>query len=86
MEDDNLSSLGNNLEKQLLKYQRRRKDQVILPFQGDVTDYIHAQEAAAMVPASKPGQTVNRIWFRLTWMGAVSISVSTNVATQGINS
>lgn len=55
-EDENLSSsLGNNLEKQLLKYQRRRKDQVILPFQGDVTDYIHAQEAVAMVPASKPG-------------------------------
>ncbi|XP_062385890.1 GREB1-like protein isoform X1 [Sardina pilchardus] len=47
------TSLGDNLEKQLMKYQRRRKEQVIQPFQGDVTDYVHTQEAVAMVPASK---------------------------------
>ncbi|XP_042559718.1 GREB1-like protein isoform X2 [Clupea harengus] len=46
------TSSGDNLEKQLIKYQRRRKEQVIQPFQGDVTDYIHSQEAVAMVPAS----------------------------------
>ncbi|KAL2097317.1 hypothetical protein ACEWY4_006524 [Coilia grayii] len=45
------TSLGDNLEKQLIKYQRRRKEQVIQPFQGDVTDYIHSQEAAGMAPA-----------------------------------
>ncbi|XP_028974599.2 GREB1-like protein isoform X2 [Esox lucius] len=47
------TSLGDNLDKQLLRYQRRRKGQVIQPFQGDVTDHIHSQEAASMVPASE---------------------------------
>uniref|UniRef100_A0A8P4K7G2 GREB1 like retinoic acid receptor coactivator n=1 Tax=Dicentrarchus labrax TaxID=13489 RepID=A0A8P4K7G2_DICLA len=40
------TSLGDNLDKQLVRYQRRRKGQVIQPFQGDVTDYIHSQEVA----------------------------------------
>uniref|UniRef100_A0A3B4UW98 GREB1 like retinoic acid receptor coactivator n=1 Tax=Seriola dumerili TaxID=41447 RepID=A0A3B4UW98_SERDU len=40
------TSLGDNLDKQLVRYQRRRKGQVIQPFQGDVTDHIHSQEAA----------------------------------------
>uniref|UniRef100_H2U8H3 GREB1 like retinoic acid receptor coactivator n=1 Tax=Takifugu rubripes TaxID=31033 RepID=H2U8H3_TAKRU len=40
------TSLGDNLDKQLVRYQRRRKGQVIQPFQADVTDYIHSQEAA----------------------------------------
>ncbi|XP_061878428.1 GREB1-like protein isoform X3 [Entelurus aequoreus] len=44
------TSLGDNLDKQLVRYQRRRKGQVIQPFQGDVTDYIHSQEAASMSP------------------------------------
>ncbi|XP_068196041.1 GREB1-like protein isoform X1 [Antennarius striatus] len=42
------TSLGDNLDKQLVRYQRRRKGQVIQPFQGDVTDYINSQEAASM--------------------------------------
>ncbi|XP_036941082.1 GREB1-like protein isoform X3 [Acanthopagrus latus] len=46
------TSLGDNLDKQLVRYQRRRKGQVIQPFQGDVTDYIHSQEAASMSPPS----------------------------------
>uniref|UniRef100_A0A8D3B7U9 GREB1-like protein n=1 Tax=Scophthalmus maximus TaxID=52904 RepID=A0A8D3B7U9_SCOMX len=44
------TSLGDNLDKQLVRYQRRRKGQVIQPFQGDVTDHIHSQEAASMSP------------------------------------
>ncbi|KAM3866398.1 GREB1-like protein [Diretmus argenteus] len=47
------TSLGDNLDKQLVRYQRRRKGQVIQPFQGDVTDHIHSQEAASMVPPSE---------------------------------
>uniref|UniRef100_A0A3Q3MQX2 GREB1 like retinoic acid receptor coactivator n=1 Tax=Mastacembelus armatus TaxID=205130 RepID=A0A3Q3MQX2_9TELE len=39
------TSLGDNLDKQLVRYQRRRKGQVIQPFQGDVTDHIHSQES-----------------------------------------
>uniref|UniRef100_A0A3Q1F750 GREB1 like retinoic acid receptor coactivator n=1 Tax=Acanthochromis polyacanthus TaxID=80966 RepID=A0A3Q1F750_9TELE len=46
------TSLGDNLDKQLVRYQRRRKGQVIQPFQGDVTDHIHSQEAASMSPTS----------------------------------
>ncbi|XP_020510331.1 GREB1-like protein [Labrus bergylta] len=46
------TSLGDNLDKQLVRYQRRRKGQVIQPFQGDVTDYIHSQEAASVSPPS----------------------------------
>ncbi|XP_039875197.1 GREB1-like protein isoform X5 [Simochromis diagramma] len=42
----------DNLDKQLVRYQRRRKGQVIQPFQGDVTDNIHSQEAASMSPPS----------------------------------
>ncbi|XP_028831473.1 GREB1-like protein isoform X2 [Denticeps clupeoides] len=49
------TSLGENLDKQLVKYQRRRKEQVIQPYQGDITDYIHSQEAAVMVPATETG-------------------------------
>uniref|UniRef100_A0A673A2N3 Growth regulating estrogen receptor binding 1 n=1 Tax=Sphaeramia orbicularis TaxID=375764 RepID=A0A673A2N3_9TELE len=42
------TSLGDNLDKQLLQYQRRMKGQVIQPVLGDVTDHIHSQEAASM--------------------------------------
>ncbi|KAK5616463.1 GREB1-like protein [Crenichthys baileyi] len=44
------TSLGDNLDKQLVRYQRRRKGQVIQPFQGDVTENIHSQEPASMSP------------------------------------
>ncbi|XP_029380299.1 GREB1-like protein isoform X2 [Echeneis naucrates] len=46
------TSLGDNLDKQLVRYQRRRKGQVVQPFQGDVIDHIHSQEAASMSPHS----------------------------------
>uniref|UniRef100_A0A8C8JDW6 GREB1-like protein n=1 Tax=Oncorhynchus tshawytscha TaxID=74940 RepID=A0A8C8JDW6_ONCTS len=50
------TSLGDNLDKQLVRIQRRRKGQVIQPFQGDVTDHIHSQDAATMVPPSESGK------------------------------
>ncbi|KAF7664564.1 hypothetical protein LDENG_00172890 [Lucifuga dentata] len=46
------TSLGDNLDKQLVRYQRRRKGQVVQPFHGDVTDHIHSQEAASVLPTS----------------------------------
>ncbi|XP_066537902.1 GREB1-like protein [Hoplias malabaricus] len=46
----NKTSLGNDLEKELMRYQRRRKQQVVQPFQSDLTEYVHCDEAAAMVP------------------------------------
>uniref|UniRef100_A0A8C1YQ89 GREB1-like protein n=1 Tax=Cyprinus carpio TaxID=7962 RepID=A0A8C1YQ89_CYPCA len=48
------TSLGDNMDKQLVRYQRKRKDRVVQPFQGHLTEYIHSQEAAAMVPESGP--------------------------------
>uniref|UniRef100_A0A673ZKK8 GREB1 like retinoic acid receptor coactivator n=1 Tax=Salmo trutta TaxID=8032 RepID=A0A673ZKK8_SALTR len=47
------TSLGDNLDKQLLHIQRQRKGQVIKAFQGDVTNHIPSQEAATMVPPSE---------------------------------
>ncbi|XP_062413830.1 GREB1-like protein, partial [Pungitius pungitius] len=46
------TSLGDNLDKQLVRYQRRWKGQVVQPFQSDVTEHIHSQEAASMSPPS----------------------------------
>lgn len=47
---------GDNMDKQLVRYQRKRKDRVVQPFQGHLTEYIHSQEAAAMIPESGPGE------------------------------
>ncbi len=44
------------MDKQLVRYQRKRKDRVVQPFQGHLTEYIHSQEAAAMLPESGPGE------------------------------
>uniref|UniRef100_A0A8C4ZCY2 GREB1-like protein n=1 Tax=Gadus morhua TaxID=8049 RepID=A0A8C4ZCY2_GADMO len=43
------TSLGDNLDKQLVKYQRRRKGLVVQPFQGEVSDHLHSQEAANLL-------------------------------------
>ncbi|XP_028282946.1 GREB1-like protein isoform X4 [Parambassis ranga] len=56
------TSLGDNLDKQLVRYQRRRKGQVIQPFQGDVTDYIHSQEAASMSPPSDTAELLSKVF------------------------
>uniref|UniRef100_A0AAQ4RG45 GREB1 like retinoic acid receptor coactivator n=1 Tax=Gasterosteus aculeatus aculeatus TaxID=481459 RepID=A0AAQ4RG45_GASAC len=52
------TSLGDNLDKQLVRYQRRWKGQVVQPFQSDVTEHIHSQEAASMSPPSDRGGTL----------------------------
>lgn len=56
------TSLGDNLDKQLVRYQRRQKGQVISPFQGDVTDHIHSQEAASMSPPTGKEDVLNKIF------------------------
>ncbi|XP_076601770.1 GREB1-like protein isoform X1 [Chaetodon auriga] len=56
------TSLGDNLDKQLVRYQRRRKGQVIQPFQGDVTDNIHSQEAASMSPPSDRAELLSKVF------------------------
>uniref|UniRef100_A0AAQ4PIB2 GREB1 like retinoic acid receptor coactivator n=1 Tax=Gasterosteus aculeatus aculeatus TaxID=481459 RepID=A0AAQ4PIB2_GASAC len=48
------TSLGDNLDKQLVRYQRRWKGQVVQPFQSDVTEHIHSQEAANLLPLCFP--------------------------------
>uniref|UniRef100_A0A673ZK92 GREB1 like retinoic acid receptor coactivator n=1 Tax=Salmo trutta TaxID=8032 RepID=A0A673ZK92_SALTR len=53
------TSLGDNLDKQLLHIQRQRKGQVIKAFQGDVTNHIPSQEAATMVPPSESGELLS---------------------------
>ncbi|XP_036072407.1 GREB1-like protein isoform X5 [Oryzias melastigma] len=58
------TSLGDNLDKQLVRYQRRRKGQVTLPFQGDVPEHFHSQEAASMLPLTdaEPLQKIFQIY------------------------
>ncbi|XP_037838017.1 GREB1-like protein isoform X4 [Kryptolebias marmoratus] len=56
------TSLGDNLDKQLVRYQRRWKGQVIQPFQGDVTDHIHSQEAASMSPPADTAELLNKVF------------------------
>ncbi|KAL3055326.1 hypothetical protein OYC64_018084 [Pagothenia borchgrevinki] len=56
------TSLGDNLDKQLVRYQRRRKGQVIQPFQGDVNDHIHSQEAASMSPPSDRAEMLCKLF------------------------
>ncbi|XP_072297007.1 GREB1-like protein isoform X3 [Eucyclogobius newberryi] len=55
------TSLGDNLDKQLMRYQRQQKGQGSLAFQGDVTDHIHSQEAASMSPHSDR-EVLNKIF------------------------
>uniref|UniRef100_A0A8C7YA57 GREB1 like retinoic acid receptor coactivator n=1 Tax=Oryzias sinensis TaxID=183150 RepID=A0A8C7YA57_9TELE len=47
------TSLGDNLDKQLVRYQRRRKGQVTLPYQGDVPEHFHSQETARCLNSSQ---------------------------------
>ncbi|XP_027875179.1 GREB1-like protein isoform X7 [Xiphophorus couchianus] len=56
------TSLGDNLDKQLVRYQRRRKGQVIQPYQGDVTENIHSQEPASMSPPPDTVELLNRVF------------------------
>ncbi|KAF1383732.1 hypothetical protein PFLUV_G00134900 [Perca fluviatilis] len=56
------TSLGDNLDKQLVRYQRRRKGQVIQPFQNDVTYHIHSQEAASMSPPSDRAELLCKVF------------------------
>ncbi|KAJ8408182.1 hypothetical protein AAFF_G00264100 [Aldrovandia affinis] len=44
------TSLGDSLDRQLARFERRRGELVTPPFQGDITESIHTQEAAAMLP------------------------------------
>uniref|UniRef100_A0A3Q3KBS3 GREB1 like retinoic acid receptor coactivator n=1 Tax=Monopterus albus TaxID=43700 RepID=A0A3Q3KBS3_MONAL len=56
------TSLGDNLDKQLVRYQRRRKGQVIQPFQGDVTDHINSQESATSPRGWEPSEFLGRVF------------------------
>ncbi|KAM4728331.1 GREB1-like protein isoform 2-T3 [Anableps anableps] len=56
------TSLGDNLDKQLVRYQRRRKGQVIQPYQGDVTENTNSQEPASMSPPPDSAELLNRIF------------------------
>uniref|UniRef100_A0A8C1JL85 GREB1-like protein n=1 Tax=Cyprinus carpio TaxID=7962 RepID=A0A8C1JL85_CYPCA len=44
------TSLGDNMDKQLVRYHRKRKGRVVQPFQGHLTEYIHSQEAPLLSP------------------------------------
>uniref|UniRef100_A0A3P8W2V9 GREB1 like retinoic acid receptor coactivator n=1 Tax=Cynoglossus semilaevis TaxID=244447 RepID=A0A3P8W2V9_CYNSE len=56
------TSLGDNLDKQLVRYQRRRKGQMVQPFHGDVSEHIHSQEAASMSPPSDRGELLTKVF------------------------
>ncbi|KAF5919205.1 hypothetical protein HPG69_003845 [Diceros bicornis minor] len=44
------TSLGDDLDKLLEKMQQRRGDSVVTPFNGDLSECVSVQEAAAMIP------------------------------------
>ncbi|XP_008825186.1 GREB1-like protein isoform X2 [Nannospalax galili] len=44
------TSLGDDLDKLLEKMQQRRGDSVVTPFNGDLSECVSPQEAAAMIP------------------------------------
>ncbi|XP_064202984.1 GREB1-like protein isoform X1 [Anguilla rostrata] len=46
------TSLGDSLDRQLARFQQRRGELVTPPFHADISDCIHTQEAAAMVPTA----------------------------------
>ncbi|XP_076828572.1 GREB1-like protein isoform X2 [Brachyhypopomus gauderio] len=48
------TSLGDDLEKELVRYQRRRKQQMVPPLPGDLKEYVHSQEAVGMVTETEP--------------------------------
>ncbi|KAK7945463.1 hypothetical protein WMY93_001191 [Mugilogobius chulae] len=56
------TSLGDNLDKQLVRYQRRQKGQGVPSFQGEATDHIHSQEAASMSPLSDREEVLHKIF------------------------
>lgn len=45
-----ISPFGDDLDKFLDRFQQNRNDNVAVPFNGNVTDYITSDEAAAMLP------------------------------------
>nr|DBA24372.1 TPA: hypothetical protein GDO54_012040 [Pyxicephalus adspersus] len=49
------TSTGDDLDKLLEKIQRKRGDNVIIPFHGDVKECVSSQEAACMFPAQSRG-------------------------------
>ncbi|KAM9308626.1 GREB1-like protein [Gastrophryne carolinensis] len=49
------TSMGDDLDRLLEKIQRRRGDNVIIPFHGDVNECVSFQEAACMVPTQGKG-------------------------------
>ncbi|XP_034039767.1 GREB1-like protein isoform X3 [Thalassophryne amazonica] len=56
------TSSGDNLDKQLVRYQRRRKGQAVQPFQGDVSENIHSQQAASMSPPSDRAELLSKVF------------------------
>ncbi|KAF3699465.1 GREB1-like protein [Channa argus] len=72
------TSLGDNLDKQLVRYQRRRKGQVIQPYQGDITDQIQCQEAASMSPPSDRAQLLSKVF----QIYPTQLSVARNLLSQ----
>ncbi|XP_063779642.1 GREB1-like protein [Pseudophryne corroboree] len=49
------TSMGDNLDRLLEKIQRKRGDNVIIPFNGDVKECVSSQEAVSMVPTQAKG-------------------------------
>lgn len=49
------SVLGDDLDRLLEKMLQQRGESVIVPFNGDVSECVSAQEATAMVSAQEPG-------------------------------
>ncbi|XP_040209983.1 GREB1-like protein isoform X1 [Rana temporaria] len=49
------TSTGDDLDRLLERIQRKRGDNVIIPFHGDVKECISSQEAACMIPAQGRG-------------------------------
>ncbi|KAM5157430.1 GREB1-like protein [Mantella aurantiaca] len=53
------TSTGDDLDRLLERIQRKRGDNIIVPFHGDVKECVSSQEAACMVPAQGGGCNTN---------------------------
>lgn len=49
------TSMGDDLDKLLEKIQRKRGDNVVIPFNGDVKECVSSPEAASMIPTQSRG-------------------------------
>uniref|UniRef100_A0A4W3J5R9 GREB1 like retinoic acid receptor coactivator n=1 Tax=Callorhinchus milii TaxID=7868 RepID=A0A4W3J5R9_CALMI len=81
-----ISPFGDNLDKFLDRFQQSRNDNVAVPFNGNVTDYITSDEAAAMLPTQGIGKTKESIYPSQLTIARKLLSQVCSIADSGTQS